>query len=141
VPVEVHQSGEWLAQEVCEGPVLTLAPVLAMEAGLRTYAAFATGPFTWRVAHIIPEANRQLVGWLAQDDLDAYLAASPPTAILTGLELENDGFEPGVRGNLEQPLEAYAERTGFHRTSIQVPFIAAELNLWTSPRLSCGPGS
>jgi hypothetical protein len=141
VPVEVHRSGEWLAQEVCEGPVLTLAPVLAMEAGLRTYEVFATGPFTWRVAHIIPEANRQLVGWVAQDDLDAYLAASPPTAILTGLETENDGFEPGERGDLEQPLETYAARMDFHRTTIRVPFVASELNLWTSPRLSCGTGS
>jgi hypothetical protein len=135
VPIEVHQFGRQLAEEVREGPVLTLGPVLAMEAGLRTYEAFATGPFTWRVAHIIPEANRRLVGWIGRDDLDTYLAASPPTAVLTGLETENEGFEPGQRGNLEEPLEAYAVRMGFHRIPFQVPFITTELSLWTSPSL------
>ncbi len=141
VPVEVHQFGVVLAHRVCEGPVLTLAPILAMEGGLSTYEAFATGPFTWRVAHIIPQASRQRVGWVGRDDLAAYLAASPPTAVLTGLEIENEGFKPGERGDLEQPLESYAARLDFHHTTIRVPFIASELNLWTSPRLSCGTGS
>jgi hypothetical protein len=108
-----------------------------MEAGLRTYEVFATGPFTWRVAHIIPEANRRLVGWIGRDDLDAYLATSPPAAVLTGLETENEGFESGRRGNLEEPLEAYAVRMGFNRVLLQVPFIATDLSLWTSPRFSC----
>lgn len=118
--------------------MLTLAPVLAMEGGLQTYEALATGPFTWRVAHIIPLANRRLVGWIGRDDLAEALAASPPTAVLTGLEAANEGFEPGQRGNLEGPLEAYAIQHGFRRTAVAVPFLDSELSLWTAASVPCG---
>ena len=133
VPIQVHQLGLRMAQDVRVGPVLTLGPVLAMEGGLSTYEAFATGPFTWRVAHIIPEANRRLVGWVGRDDLDAYLTICSPSAVLTGLETENDGFEPGQRGNLEAPLESYARRMGYRRIPLQVTFIEGEISLWKAP--------
>jgi len=130
VPVQVHLFGQRLAKEVPVGPVLTLAPVLAMEGGLSTYEAFATGPFTWRVAHIIPESNRGMVGWIGRDDLDAYLADRPPTAIVAGLETENDGFDPGRRGTLEDPLEEYAARAGYHRSSWTAEFRGTEIRVW-----------
>jgi hypothetical protein len=135
VPIQVHQFGQVLAQQVPAGPVLTLAPVLAMEGGLSTYPAFATGPFTWRVAHIIPEANRKQVGWIGPDELDVYVAASPPAAVLTGLETENEGFDPGQRGNLEEPLKAYALQSGYHRVPLQAAFVGSELSLWIAPTL------
>ena len=133
VPIQVHRLGQRLAEAVPGGKVLTLGPVLAMEGGLSTYEALATGPFTWRVAHIIPQANRRLVGWIGRDDLAEALAATPPTAVLTGLETANEGFEPGQRGNLEQALEVLALELGFRREPLPAPFMATELSLWLAP--------
>jgi hypothetical protein len=104
-----------------------------MEGGLSTYEALATGPFTWRVAHIIPEANRKLVGWIGRDDLAEALEGSPPTAVLTGLETANEGFEPGQRGNLEQALDALALGLGYQREPLPAPFMGTELSLWLAP--------
>jgi hypothetical protein len=129
----VHAFGQRLAEEVPVGPVLTLAPVLAMEGGLSTYEAFATGPFTWRVAHIIPEANRRMVGWIGRDDLADYLADRPPTAIVTGLETENDGFEPGERGTLEEPLDGFAARAGYRLLAWTADFRGTEIRVWIAP--------
>jgi hypothetical protein len=110
-----------------------------MEGSLLTYEALATGPFTWRVAHIIPEANRRLVGWVGRDDFEAALESSSPAAILTGLETANEGFEPGQRGNLEAPLDEYAARLGYRLTTLEVPFMPEALHLWlpTSPPSGC----
>jgi len=133
VPIQVHRLGQRLAEAVLGGKVLTLGPVLAMEGGLSTYEALATGPFTWRVAHIIPEANRKLVGWIGRDDLAEALEGSPPTAVLTGLETANEGFEPGQRGNLEQALDALALGLGYQREPLPAPFMGTELSLWLAP--------
>jgi hypothetical protein len=104
-----------------------------MEGGLSTYEAFATGPFTWRVAHIIPQANRRLVGWVAQEDLRSYLADQRPAAMITGLETANEGFKPGQRGNLEEPLEALALEWGFRPEPLEAPFLSSKLTLWLAP--------
>ena len=138
VPVQVHRFGMRLAAEVPCGRVLTLGPLLPMEGGLLTYEALTAGPFTWRVAHIIPEANRRLVGWVGRDDLDAALEASSPAAILTGLETANEGFEPGERGNLEAPLDEYAANRGYRLTTVDAPFMPGELNLWLPSSLPSG---
>jgi hypothetical protein len=61
------------------------------------------------------------------------LAATPPTAVLTGLETANEGFEPGQRGNLEQALEALALDLGYQREPLPAPFMATELSLWLPP--------
>jgi hypothetical protein len=133
VPIQVHEFGQRLAEEVPAGPVLTLAPVLAMEGGLATYEAFATGPFTWRVAHIIPEPNRRRVGWIGRDELEAYLADRPPAAVVTGLETENDGFDPGRRGTLEEPLDDYAAHAGYRPLEWMVGFRESEIRVWIAP--------
>ncbi len=139
VPVQVHRFGMSLAAQIPCGRVLTLAPLLPMEGGLLTYEALATGPFTWRVAHIIPEANRRLVGWVGRDDFEAALGSSTPAAILTGLETANEGFEPGQRGNLEAPLDEYAARRGYRLTTLEVPFMPEAVHLWlpTGPPTGC----
>ncbi|MCX6071826.1 MAG: hypothetical protein NTU91_13385 [Chloroflexi bacterium] len=56
-----------------------------------------------------------------------------PAAILTGLETANEGFEPGQRGNLEEPLEALALELGFRREPLDAPFMVTELTLWLAP--------
>lgn len=82
--------------------VLTLAPILALEAGLDTDPAFASGPFAWRSARFITADERAEQGLVGADELSAHLAGDPPRAVLTGTE--KDG---------EEPLRAWASVHGY----------------------------
>ncbi len=99
----MHERGKLLRKHVQEGLVLTLAPTLPIEAGLKIYPALATGAFAWRGAHLIPAERRHQLGFIAPEDLPALVQKLPPTAVLTGVEDEA----------LEEPLLAYAKSAGF----------------------------
>ncbi len=99
----VHEKAEAIAALLPRGRVLTLAPIFPLEAGREIYPAFATGPFAWRTASFIDPGERAVFGFVAPDDLEGYLAADPPAAILTGFE----------HGEFEQPLLRYARRHGY----------------------------
>ncbi|RYD83935.1 MAG: hypothetical protein EOP84_06895 [Verrucomicrobiaceae bacterium] len=96
-------------QHVKAGPVLTLAPTWAIEAGLSTYPEFATGAFAWRSAHLVPEERRQKLDMIAPADLEEFLTNKPPAAILTGYEDEE----------LEAPLLEYARRHGYRPVKLE----------------------
>ena len=99
----VHETAEAIAALVPRGRVLTLAPIFPLEAGCDIYPAFATGPFAWRTAPFIDPATRADFGFVAPDDLDSYLAADPPAAILTGFEHQE----------YERPVLRYARTHGY----------------------------
>ena len=101
--VETHRLGLQVRDLAGTGKVLTLGPIVPLEGGLDIYPAFATGPFAWRSAHVVPAVERRKAGIVSPFDLDALLANDPPHAIL----LE----EWDVRDN--KPLEAYARAHGY----------------------------
>jgi hypothetical protein len=84
------------------GKVLTLTPLLPLEGGAGIYEQLAAGPFTWRIAAQLPEAERHRLGVVGSDDLDTLLQSEPPGAVLTGLEPD-----------LEEPLVKYAQAHGY----------------------------
>jgi hypothetical protein len=102
VPSRVHQAGLEIERAVGAGRVLTLAPLLPLEGGAGIYEQLAAGPFAWRVAGLMTADERQRLGVVGADDLDALLGPQPPTGILTGLE-----------ANLEGPLVSYAQAHGY----------------------------
>jgi 4-amino-4-deoxy-L-arabinose transferase-like glycosyltransferase len=134
VTVRAHQLGEVLANEVGEGPVLTLAPVFPLEGGLDIYPAFATGPFTWRTAHLLSLERQRFYGITSLDTLHDYLKAAPPAAILTGFEADTAGFEPGDPGGLEKPLVDYAVLNGYQALKLKALVYEDDLLLWVLPR-------
>jgi hypothetical protein len=85
VPVAMHQEASRLNDHLQSGPVLTLAPLFPLEAGLDIYPAFASGPFAWRSGGLLSPQERQALGIVPAEDLGDYLSAPPP-AILTGYE-------------------------------------------------------
>ncbi|MDG2148425.1 MAG: hypothetical protein P8N09_02760 [Planctomycetota bacterium] len=87
-----------------EGPidVLTFAPALPIEAGLRTDPAFASGSFAWRSAPFLAAEERVEQGLVGPEELDEHLAQNPPDAVLTEAEQASD-----------LSLRAWAEARGF----------------------------
>jgi hypothetical protein len=101
------------------GPILTLAPLHVLEAGLKIVPEFVTGPFAWRVAEFLPPERRSRLGIVGEGDLETFFKANPPDAILLGQELR---WEP--------PLVDYAQRHGFRK----VPIFDKEKAIWLSPK-------
>jgi 4-amino-4-deoxy-L-arabinose transferase-like glycosyltransferase len=130
VPVQTHDLGVDVRKVVGEGKVLTLAPTIPLEGGLGMYTSLATGPFSWRVAPLLTREQRAEFGLLSYDDLESSLGADPPAAILTGFEAGNEGFEPGSKGGLEDPLDDYAHDHGYSLMVMKTPLIEHEVRLW-----------
>jgi hypothetical protein len=133
VTVRAHRIGEVLANRLPEGPVLTLAPVFPLEGGLEIYPAFATGPFTWRTAHLLSLEKQRQYGVISEETLQPYLAANPPAAILTGFEQDTAGFVPGEPGGLETPFIDYALQYGYQAIELDALVTGDELLLWVPP--------
>jgi hypothetical protein len=111
VPLAVHATGREIRSFAPEGKVLTLAPIVPLEAGLDIYRSLATGPFSWRTARLVDDDEREAFGIEGPADLDRIFAADPPAAVLLGYE--NDPEE-----RLEEPIRRAAERHGY----VAVPF-------------------
>ena len=63
VSVQVHDMGEQVAARSTAGDkVLTLAPLVPLEGGGSIYKEFATGPFAWRSAPLLSDADRKSFG-------------------------------------------------------------------------------
>lgn len=108
-PVEFHERAQLLRTHVQTGRVLTLAPAWPIEAGLSTYPEFASGPFAWRSAHLVPGEQRARLDLVAPADLERFLAAHPPAAILTGYEDKE----------LEKLFIEYARRHGYRPVRLE----------------------
>ena len=117
-PMRAHATAQKMRGHLPEGEVLTLAPAWPLEAGLRIYPEFASGPFGWRSArHLRPEQRRAL-DMIAPDDLPQFLDASPPDGILLGFESDE----------LEKPFLRFATERGY-----QCVDLGKERQLWIKP--------
>ena len=101
-PFTVHWQAEKLSAKLASGKILTLAPFYAIEAGKQIYPEFATGPFAFRVADLLSEADRRQYKMVAPADLETYLQADPPAGILAGRDPD-----------IEAPLIQYASDHGY----------------------------
>jgi hypothetical protein len=112
-PLMIRQAGIDLQKVVPSGKVLTLTPIIPLEAGLQIYPEFID-MFFYRILPYMSPEQRQMLGLPLLEDLKTDLAADPPAAILVGAET-----------TLEQPLIEYAQSLGYH----PVP-ISETLTVW-----------
>jgi len=119
-PLRAHAAGLEIRDHVGGGKVLTLAPILPLEGGLDIYPEFASGPFAWRSAHLLPEAQRDELGLVYAGNLDAFLEKDPPAAVLVGFE---------TRFGLEDALIEYARTHGY--TPVDLEYGGT---LWIAPK-------
>lgn len=129
-PVKVRALGREIRELVGGGKVLTLAPTIPLEGGLETYPEFSTGPFSWRISVLLSPGQRRAFGVLAPDDLEAFLAADPPAAILVGFERGDERFVRGDEARLEAPFEAHAQEHGYRMVVLANEVYPNELRLW-----------
>ncbi len=132
-PIEVHEFALSLKQYVPDGYVLSLLPMVPLEAGYNAYPFAATGPFSWRTSLLLTAQRRAQYGVVSPNELPALLAISPPAAVLTGFEAPNAGFGPQDKGGLETPLSDYASAHGYQRFELLPRFLEHPLILWVRP--------
>lgn len=132
VPMKIHNLGESLTKVASSGKILTLAPIIPLEADLEIYPAFATGPFTWRVAGLLTEAKRSQYGLVSLNELNQYLEHDKPAGILTGFEHDKPGLTYLDKGGLERPFDEYAETFGYIPETLG-KYQDSILTIWTLP--------
>jgi hypothetical protein len=133
-PIEVHDFSVSLRQYVPPGAVLSLLPMVPLEAGYDAYPFAATGPFSWRTSLLLTAPRRAQYGVTSPNELPAVLAAAPPAAILTGFEAPNAGFQRQDLGGLETPLMDYAVQHDYRRIQLAPRFLEHPLILWVRPQ-------
>ncbi|MBN3039982.1 MAG: hypothetical protein JW867_02535, partial [Candidatus Omnitrophica bacterium] len=84
--------------------ILTLAPVYSLEADNQIYKEFATGPFAFRVSHLINKEQRNKFNIISREELPDLLEQDQPKAILVGFE-----------GYLEQEFINYAQANNYRK--------------------------
>jgi len=99
----VHAVAEDIRKRVGDGPVLTLAPIYAAEAGKQFYEQLVVGVIVWRAVTPIPLEERSRFKVVGSEELGPLLRDRPPSAILLGFE----------DGRLEQPMLRYAQEHGY----------------------------
>lgn len=129
-PLQLHRFAADVQTLVPEGKILTLAPIIPLEAGLDTYEVFTVGPFSWRTAHLVGESARKELGIISYHELEKYLEPQPPDAILVGVEQYYDGFRPYDTGGLERPFSEYAINYGYKQVNLTAEFADINLILW-----------
>src|SRR5262249_27219301 len=87
---QVHNLSVLIANHAHKGPVATLYPTLALDAGSPIYPQFATAFFFFRAAnHLGPERVLELNG-VSWETLPAVLSAKPPAAVFIGTTSDFD---------------------------------------------------
>lgn len=88
------------------GDVATLFPIHVMDAN-RVWTEFASGPFFFRTANLLPPDRIARLRGTGPQDLDRLFAAEPPAAIFGGV------YADRWRAPMDAALLAYAERHGY----------------------------
>lgn len=132
-PVQVHDFAQLFKRYLPRGKILTLSPVVPLEAGYDIYPFTASGPFIWRTSLLLTPQGRARYNVVSPEELPQLLAESSPDAILTGFEAPNAGFDRKDLGGLETPFTDYAVEHGYLPVSLSPPFLEHNLILWIRP--------
>lgn len=117
-PLKVHRLAGEIAALSKSGKVLTLAPMIPMEAGLEIYPSFATGPFAWRSSHLVHTERRKKMHIVGHEEVINIFQTDRPASVLLGYE-EN---------RLEDPLREQARAHGYVRHGL-----GKKRELWVRP--------
>lgn len=89
-----------------DGDVATLFPIHVMDAN-RVRAEFASGPFFFRTAHLLPPDRIARLRGTGPEELERFFAVEPPAAIFGGL------YADRWRAPMDAALLEYAERHNY----------------------------
>jgi len=121
-PIELQRESEeirsYIDVEALGGKILTLSPLYAVSSKLPIYEEFVTGPFAWRVSHLLSEEEAISRGLPLRTRIKTFVKERRPCAILTGKE--NEWW-------LDKPLNEAAKDVGYYRIET-----SSGLILWRS---------
>jgi hypothetical protein len=104
--VRVHRISQDVAEKIKEPrPILTLAPLYAIEGGSEIYIEFSSGPFVYRVADYLSAWNRDITHTVGPRTLKRLVQKTPPSAVILGAEpefLEAGLFKAAVEADWER---------------------------------------
>jgi hypothetical protein len=129
-PLQVHDFADEIKIYVPKGRILTLIPMIPLEAGDESYPFTTTGPFSWRTSFLLSSERRAHYGVISPAELPTLLDDAPPSAILTGFESPYDGFKRSDPGGLETPLIDYAKENGYKPIILSASFIGRPITIW-----------
>jgi hypothetical protein len=129
-PVQVHDFAAGLRDYVPRGRILSLLPMIPLEAGYDVYPFAATGPFSWRTSPLLTVARRAQYRVISPMELPSLLNQFPPDGILTGFEAANAGFGRQDLGGLEMPFVDYATQHGYKPVPLTAGFYGHPIVLW-----------
>ncbi len=100
-PICLHRISQDIAGKT-KSPklILTLAPLYALEGRCDIYPQLASGPFIYRVADLMANADLETIKAAGPETLKALLEDSPPSAVILGVEydfLEDPLFQMTVQ--------------------------------------------
>jgi hypothetical protein len=86
-PIRLHRISQDIAERTKgREPILTLAPLYALEGGGNIYDEFSSGTFVYRIADYICPSDREVARAVGPQTLGQLLEKSPPTAVILGAE-------------------------------------------------------
>ncbi len=107
-PAKVHNISQEISQDIkVQGPVLTLAPLYAIEGGLQIYPQLSCGPFAYRVADMLSDTERKITNTIGPAELKELFEETPPSAVI--LVSEPSDLEEEIRAvvNKNWPMKTY----------------------------------
>jgi 4-amino-4-deoxy-L-arabinose transferase-like glycosyltransferase len=100
VPLRVHAvAADIAAGRRAEGPILTLAPLYALEGGCDIYTELSAGPFVYRVGGLLGAGDLETVRAASAETMQRVVQNRPPAAVVLGAEpafLEDGLFRSAV---------------------------------------------
>lgn len=86
-PLRLHRISRDIAGRTKSAqPILTLAPLYAIEGGSNIYDEFSSGPFVYRIADYVTPADLEIAHAVGPETLCRLLEKSPPAAVILGAE-------------------------------------------------------
>ncbi len=106
VPNRLHRISRDISEKTKgRGPILTLAPLYALEGGCDIYVELAAGPFVYRVADSMSPDERRITNAVGPETLEQLLEDNPPSAVIISVEpgfLEKPLFQTAVKRDWEK---------------------------------------
>jgi hypothetical protein len=106
--VRLHHNAERIKKNIPDlkesEKIATFSPIFILDAGMEIYNEFSTGPFLYRVGHLISADQLAELKGVSPSTLQVFLDSNQPRAFLVG-------HEP----HLERAFIQYARQNGYTR--------------------------
>jgi hypothetical protein len=110
-PIRLHNTGRRIAQAIHgSGPVLTLAPLYALEGACTIYPELSCGSVVFRIGDLLSSQQRAQAHAVGPGTLTDLVKRTPPSAVLLGIE--TPGYEVPLQALTDSAWQSLAFENG-----------------------------